>query len=70
MGIQLQVLKIITYEVTDIYNEAIEAGMIEILNTAGFELIDGGDLDLEEEIETMKTDYGEKENSLNLFKKA
>lgn len=52
--------EVITYEVTDIYNEAIEAGMIEILNTAGFELIDGGDLDLEEEIETMKTDYGEK----------
>ena len=56
MGIQLQVL-IITYEVTDIYNEAIEAGMIEILNTAGFELIDGGDLDLGRNFLTMKTDY-------------
>ena len=33
--------------------------MVEILNTAGFELIDGGDLDLEEQIETMKIDYGE-----------
>ena len=33
--------------------------MIEILNTSGFELIDGGDLDLEKEIETMKVDYGE-----------
>ena len=44
---------------TDIYNESIEAGMVEILNTAGFELIDGGDLDLEEQIETMKVDYGE-----------
>ena len=51
--------EVITYEVTDIYNESIEAGMIEILNTAGFELIDGGDLDLEEEIEQMKLDYGE-----------
>jgi hypothetical protein len=51
--------EVITYEVTDIYNESIEAGLIEILNTAGFELIDGGDLDLEEQIETMKIDYGE-----------
>ena len=51
--------EVITYEVSDIYNESIEAGMIEILNTAGFELIDGGDLDLEEQIETMKSDYGE-----------
>ena len=51
--------EVITYEVTDIYNESIEAGMVEILNTAGFELIDGGDLDLEEQIETMKIDYGE-----------
>jgi len=51
--------EVITYEVTDIYNESIEAGMVEILNTAGFELIDGGDLDLEEQIETMKVDYGE-----------
>ena len=51
--------EVITYEVTDIYNESIEAGMIEILNTAGFEFIDGGDLDLEEQIETMKLDYGE-----------
>ena len=50
----------ITYEISDIYNESIEAGMVEILNTAGFELIDGGDLDLEEQIETLKTDYGEK----------
>jgi hypothetical protein len=33
---------------------------VEILNTAGFELIDGGDLDLEEQIESLKTDYGEK----------
>jgi hypothetical protein len=49
----------ITYEISDIYNEAIEAGMAEILNTAGFELIDGGDLDLEEQIETIKSDYGE-----------
>ena len=32
--------EVITYEVTDIYNESIEAGMVEILNTAGFELID------------------------------
>ena len=44
--------EVITYEVTDIYNESIEAGLVEILNTAGFELIDGGDLDLEEQIET------------------
>ena len=51
--------EVITYEVTDIYNESIEAGLVEILNTAGFELIDGGDLDLEEQIETMKIDYGE-----------
>ncbi len=51
--------EVITYEVTDIYNESIEAGMVEILNTSGFELIDGGDLDLEEQIETMKVDYGE-----------
>ena len=51
--------EVITYEVTDIYNESIEAGMVEILNTSGFELIDGGDLDLEEQIETMKIDYGE-----------
>ena len=51
--------EVITYEVTDIYNESIEAGLVEILNTAGFELIDGGDLDLEGEIETMKNDYGE-----------
>ena len=36
-------------EVTDVYNESIEAGMVEILNTSGFELIDGGDLDLEEQ---------------------
>ena len=43
--------------------------MVEILNTAGFELIDGGDLDLEEQIETLKADYGEKENYLKLFKK-
>ena len=50
----------ITYEISDIYNESIEAGMVEILNTAGFELIDGGDLDLEEQIETLKADYGEK----------
>lgn len=50
----------ITYEISDIYNESIEAGMVEILNTAGFELIDGGDLDLEEQIESLKTDYGEK----------
>ena len=51
--------EVITYEVTDIYNESIEAGMVEILNSSGFELIDGGDLDLEEQIETMKVDYGE-----------
>ena len=51
--------EVITYEVTDIYNESIEAGLVEILNTAGFELIDGGDLDLEDQIETMKIDYGE-----------
>jgi len=51
--------EVITYEVTDIYNESINAGMIEILNTAGFELIEGGDLDLEEQIETMKVDFGE-----------
>ena len=49
----------ITYEISDIYNESIEAGMAEILNTAGFELIDGGDLDLEEQIETIRSDYGE-----------
>ena len=31
--------EVITYEVTDIYNESIEAGMVEILNTAGFESV-------------------------------
>ena len=59
----------ITYEISDIYNESIEAGMVEILNTAGFELIDGGDLDLEEQLKLLKQIMVKKENYLKLFKK-